>query len=209
MAKITLEPKAGPTPILGLCPTIMIGVNVDGKPDFTTIAWTGVAASVPPTITIALQHHRHSLKGVRQNMAFSVNVPSSDLVKETDYCGLASGARIDKEADCGFKVFYGKLNTVPFIEQCPINHACEVIQILNLGSHELIVGKIVESHISEECLTNGKPDFAKVKPFLFANLEYYGIGEPLGKAFKCGIAINPNAKLDTLDEINKRSEKPK
>jgi flavin reductase (DIM6/NTAB) family NADH-FMN oxidoreductase RutF len=204
MAKITLEPKAGPMPILGLCPTIMIGVNVDGKPDFTTIAWTGVAASVPPSVTIALQHHRHSLKGVRQNMAFSVNVPSSDLVKETDYCGLASGARIDKAADCGFKVFYGKLNNVPFIEQCPINHACEVVQILNLGSHELIVGKIVESHVSEECLTNGKPDFAKVKPFLFANIGYYGIGEHLGDAFKCGIAINPNAKLDTLDEIKKK-----
>jgi flavin reductase (DIM6/NTAB) family NADH-FMN oxidoreductase RutF len=209
MAKITSEPKAGRMPVLGLCPTIMIGVNVDGQPDFTTIAWTGVAASVPPTITIALQHHRHSLKGVRQNMAFSVNIPSSDLVKETDYCGLASGARIDKAADCKFKVFYGKNPNVPFIEQCPINHACEVIQILNIGSHELIVGRIIESHVSEECLTNGKPDLAKVKPFLYTNLKYYGIGEFLGDAFKCGIAVNPDAKLDTLDEIKKAGEKSK
>ena len=72
MGKVKLELKSGPLPILGAYPAIMIGVNVDGKPDFTTVAWTGVAASVPPSITIALQHHRHSLKGVRQNMAFSV-----------------------------------------------------------------------------------------------------------------------------------------
>ena len=207
MAKMKLEPKAGPMPILGFYPTIMIGANVDGKPDFTTVAWTGVAASVPPHITIALQHHRYSLKGVRQNMSFSVNIPSAAQVKETDYCGLASGARVDKTADCGFSVFYGKLKNAPFIEQCPINHGCEVVQILSLGSHELIVGRIVDSHVSEECLTNGRPDPAKVNPFLFAGLGYYRIGEYLGDAFRCGIEINPKAKLDTLDEIKKMSEK--
>jgi flavin reductase (DIM6/NTAB) family NADH-FMN oxidoreductase RutF len=206
MGKVKLEPKAGPLPLLGFYPTIMIGTNVDGKPDFTTVAWTGVAASVPPSITIALQHQRHSLKGIRQNMAFSVNIPSVDLVRETDYCGLASGARVDKAEDCRFTVFYGKLKSVPLIEQCPINHACEVVQILNLGSHELIVGRIVESHASEDCLVDGRPDPTKVKPFLFAGFGYYSVGEYLGKAFHCGIDINPKAKLDTLDELKKMRE---
>jgi flavin reductase (DIM6/NTAB) family NADH-FMN oxidoreductase RutF len=207
MAKILLEQKSGPLPILGFYPTIMIGANVDGKPDFTTVAWTGVAASVPPHITIALQHHRYSLRGVRQNMSFSVNIPSAGQVKETDYCGLASGARVDKTADCGFSVFYGKLKNVPYIEQCPINHGCEVVQILNLGSHELIVGRIVESHVSEECLTDGRPDPAKVDSFLFAGRGYYRIGEYLGDAFRCGIEVNPKAKLDTLDEIKRMADK--
>ena len=203
MGKIKLESKRGPLPILGAYPTILIGVDVEGKPDFTTVAWTGVAASVPPSITIALQHHRHSLKGVRQHMAFSVNIPSSDQVKETDYCGLASGARVDKAGDCGFKVFYGKLKNVPLIEQCPINHACEVVQILNLGSHELIVGRIAESHVSEDCVVNGRPDPLKVQPILFAGFGYFAMGEHLGKAFHCGKEINPKAKLDTLDELKK------
>jgi flavin reductase (DIM6/NTAB) family NADH-FMN oxidoreductase RutF len=207
MGKVKLESKAGPLPLLGFYPTIMIGANVDGKPDFTTVAWTGVAASVPPSITIALQHHRHSLKGVRQNMTFSVNIPSTDLVKETDYCGLASGARVDKAADCTFTVFHGKLKSAPLIEQCPINHACEVIQILNLGSHELIVGRIVESFASEDCLVAGRPDPARVKPFLFAGFGYYAVGEFLGKAFHCGIEINPKARLDTLEELKKMGEK--
>ena len=156
MGKVKLEPKAGPLPLLGFYPTIMIGVNVDGRPDFTTVAWTGT---------------------------FSINLPSIDLVKETDYCGLASGSRVDKSEDCRFTVFYGKLKTVPLIEQCPINHTCEVVQILNLGSHELIVGRIVESYASENCLVDGRPDPARVKPFLFAGFGYYAVGEYLGKAF--------------------------
>src|SRR5512139_1024723 len=206
MGKVKLEHKAGPLPILGVYPTIMIGVNVEGQPDFTTVAWTGVAASVPPSVTIALQHHRHSLKGVRQHMVFSVNVPSVSQVKETDYCGMASGKRIDKAGDCKFTVFFGKLPNAPLIEQCPINHACEVVQILNLGSHELIVGKIVESFVSEECLVDGRPDPSKVRPFVFSGPAYYAIGEYLGDAFRCGKEINPKARLDTLEELRKMSE---
>lgn len=209
MPKIKIEPQAGRLPILGFYPTIMIGVMVDDKPDFTTVAWTGVAASVPPTITIALQHHRHSLKGVRRNMAFSVNIPSVDLVDETDYCGLASGARIDKAEDCHFTVFYGASKNAPFIEECPINHACEVVQILNLGSHELIVGRIVESHISDTCLTDGKPDPSKFNPIIFTGMGYSAVGEHIGDPFSCGISINPKAKLDTLDEVKKMIEKDK
>jgi flavin reductase (DIM6/NTAB) family NADH-FMN oxidoreductase RutF len=203
MRKIKMEMERGPLPILGAYPTIIVGSNVDGKPDFATVAWTGVACSVPPSITIALQHHRYSLKGVRQNMTFSVNIPSADQVKETDYCGLVSGSRADKVKDCGFTVFYGKLETVPFIEQCPINHACEVVEILNLGSHELIVGRIVETHISEDCLVDGKLDFSKIKPIMFAGRKYCEVGADLGDAFKIGMEVNPKAEMDTLKEFER------
>jgi len=204
MAKVKLDLKGGPLPILGAYPAILVGSNVDGKPDFATVAWTGVAASVPPSITIALQHHRHSLKGIRQNMTFSVNIPSANQVKETDYCGLASGASADKVSDCRFTVFYGKLDSAPMIEQCPINHCCEVVQILNLGSHELIVGRIVETHVSESCLSDGRPDVSKVQPFVFGGRGYYAIGDYIGDAFHCGIDVNPKAKLETLQEIKKK-----
>jgi flavin reductase (DIM6/NTAB) family NADH-FMN oxidoreductase RutF len=175
-------------------PTVLVGANTDGKPDFAAVAWTGVAASNPPSVTIALQPHRYSLKGIYQNRAFSVNVPSTDLVKETDYCGLVSGKDADKVKDCKFKVFYGNLKAAPLIEQCPINLVCEAIHFLNLGSHVLVVGRVVEMYISEECLTDGKPDIDKVKPFAFGPGGYYPIGEAFAKAFKVGWEIKPKVK---------------
>ena len=76
MAKRTI----GPLPMLCPIPTVLVGAMVYGKPDFAAVAWTGVAASNPVSVTIALQPHRYSLKGIYQNRTFSINVPSIDLV---------------------------------------------------------------------------------------------------------------------------------
>ena len=176
MAKVTVENKTLVYPM----PAFVIGANVDGKPNFMTAAWSGIAGSTPPMITVALQHHRHTLKGMKQNMTFTVNVPSVDLVKETDYCGVVSGSKTDKVADCHFKVFYGKLTTAPMIEQFPVNLECKVMHILDLGSHELVVGRIEETYISEECLTDGKPDVNKIKPIVYAGRRYMALGEAVG-----------------------------
>jgi flavin reductase (DIM6/NTAB) family NADH-FMN oxidoreductase RutF len=178
--------KLGAQPMIWPHPTVLVGSHTDGVPDFAAVAWTGVAASSPPTVSIALQHHRHSLKGIRQNLTFSVNIPSEDLVKETDYCGLVSGRDANKVKDCGFKVFYSNLDSAPLIEQCPVNLECEVIHILNLGSHALVVGKVVETYIDEECLTHGHPDISKVRPFIFGPPKYHRVGEAFADVFQIG-----------------------
>jgi flavin reductase (DIM6/NTAB) family NADH-FMN oxidoreductase RutF len=194
MGKVKIDTQSGPTPLFGAYPTVLVGAIVDGQPDFTAVAWTGVAASFPPAITVALQPHRHSLKGIKQNIGFSVNIPSVNLVNETDYCGLNSGKNPDKAVDCGFKVFYGKNKNAPLIEQCPLNHALEVLQIVNLGSHELVIGRVVETFITAECLVDGKLDPDKITPFLFTGSGYYGLGEKIGQPFKCGWVVRPEGK---------------
>jgi flavin reductase (DIM6/NTAB) family NADH-FMN oxidoreductase RutF len=181
--------KMGPIPMVWAHPTTLVGADVDGKPDFAAVAWTGVAASTPPAVSIALQHPRYSLKGIRQNQTFSVNIPSRDIVKETDYCGLISGSKTDKVKDCNFTVFYGQTPHAPMLEECPINLECEVRHMLNMGSHILVIGEVMETHVSEDCLTEGKPDVEKVKPFAFILPKYYTIAEAFADAFKIGREI--------------------
>ena len=184
--------KLGPQTIIYPMPAFLIGAMVEGKPNFMTAAWSGIAASNPPAMTVALQHHRHTLKGLKENGTFSVNVPSVDQAKETDYCGIVSGTKTDKAKDCKFTIFYGKLETAPLIEQCPVNLECRVAHLLHLGSHALIIGHIEEVHVSENCLTNGEPDPSKINPLIFAvgsTKSYFALGAPVAAAFKVGLEI--------------------
>jgi flavin reductase (DIM6/NTAB) family NADH-FMN oxidoreductase RutF len=162
MAKVAI----GAHPFLYPLPAVLVGANVDGKPNFSTYAWCGIVNGNPLMLSVGFQHHRHTLKGVKQNGTFSVNIPSVKLVKETDYCGIVSGREKDKVAACKFNIFYGKLATAPLITECPVNLECRVMHSLNLGSHEMVIGQIEEVHVTDSCLTNGKPDVTKIKPFL-------------------------------------------
>jgi len=185
MGKILMGPKALIYPM----PALLVGANVDDKPNFMAVAWSGIVNGEPPMISVAIQLHRYTYIGIRQNLTFSVNLPSVDLIRETDYCGLVSGFKVNKAEVCQFSVFYGKLSTAPLIEQCPINLECKVLHILELGSHSLIVGRIEETHISESCLTDGKPDVGKIKPLIYATepaRQYYAFGQVMGKAFSIG-----------------------
>ena len=181
--------KLGPQTLIYPKPAFLVGADVDRKPNFLTVAWGGIACGSPPMVSVAIRKNRYTLMGIKQNMAFSLNVPSRDYVVETDYCGITSGAKTDKVADCGFQVFYGDLAGAPMIEECPVNLECKVDRILDLGSHYLVIGEIMEAHVSGDCLTNGKPDVRKIQPIAYITGQpgnYYCMGENVGEAFSIG-----------------------
>jgi len=185
MSKILM----GPQTLIYPMPALLVGANVDDKPNFMAVAWGGIANGEPPMISVAIRHQRYTLKGIKQNMTFSVNVPSTNVVKETDYCGIISGAKVNKAQVCRFKVFYGRLDKAPLIEQCPVNLECKVVHILDLGSHSLVIGQIEETHVSDNCLTDGKPDVNKIKPFIYTTspaIQYQALGKVIAKAFNIG-----------------------
>lgn len=176
----------GPGIFIYPLPIVLVGANVDDKPNFLAVGACGIANAEPPMISVAIRHNRYTDKGIRQNMTFSVNLPSRDMIAETDYCGIVSGSRVDKAEVCQFKIFYGKLKNAPLIEQYPVNLECEVVHILDLGSHSLVIGRVAESHTSDSCLTDGKPDIDKIQPIAWAKNRYYALGEVVAKSHSVG-----------------------
>jgi flavin reductase (DIM6/NTAB) family NADH-FMN oxidoreductase RutF len=181
----------GPQTLIYPMPAVLIGAIVEGKPTFMTAAWSGVACSKPPMISVALQPQRYTLIGMRESSAFSINVPSSKMMKEVDYCGIVSGKDSNKVERCGFEIFFGKTEGAPLIAQCPVNLECVVAHTIELGSHFLVIGEVVESHVSADCLTEGKPDVGRIDPLIFSvpGRFYHNLGEVIGRAFKVGLEL--------------------
>ncbi len=176
--------KCGPQTWLFPMPTLLVGALVENRPNFMTVAWGGIACSSPPMLSIAIRPARHTLIGIREHMAFSVNIPGSGSVKETDYCGVHSGKKTDKSKV--FTVFYGVDEHVPLIEECPVCLECKVRHMVELGSHVLVIGEIIESHIDEACMDGGKPSIEKIDPMIYATgmQKYCKVGGIVGDAFK-------------------------
>lgn len=163
-------------------PVILVGTYIDDKPNFITVAWTGITSAEPPTMSVAIRNIRYSLKGILNNKTFSVNIPSSAMVQETDFCGCESGEDYNKVYECGFDIFYGELTAAPLIRQCPVNIECKVERNIIIGDHTLVIGEIIGTYISGHCLTDGIPDIRKIDPLCFCTLTkesmgYYKVGD--------------------------------
>ncbi len=178
--------KMGAQTLLYPMPAVLVGAMVKARPNFMTAAWCGIAASTPPAISVALRRARYTFEGVEATGTFSINVPSADQARIVDHCGIYSGHRQDKSEI--FQVEYGVLKTAPLIAECPVKHECKVIHSVDLNSHVLFVGEIVETYLNSDCLSDGKPDTSKIDPLIYSTgtQQYHRLGEAVGKAFSIG-----------------------
>lgn len=187
MSKRTLGPK----PFLLPQPAVLVGTVVDGVPNFMLAAWCGMANHTPPMVSVAMRPNRHTQAGIEANRAFSLNIPSTDRVVQADYCGIVSGRKADKSQV--FTTRAGSLAGVPLIEECPLVLECRLVQTVELPTHLLHLGEVVEVYADEACLVEGVPDLGKVDPLIYSitDGQYWSVGAPLAKAFQAGKAYQP------------------
>lgn len=188
--KIRLEK---PLPLIYPIPIILAGANVNGIPNYVTIGDVGLMGINPPLVFISSHVNHHTNIGILENNTYSINIPTTELLDKTDYCGLVSGSDIDKSAL--FTNFYGVLDNAPMIEECPVNIECRVVKEFSIQHRQIFVGEVVTTHINEEMLIvhNDQKmvaDLTKLDPIIYAlDNRYYRIGEPIGTGYEEGQQI--------------------
>jgi flavin reductase (DIM6/NTAB) family NADH-FMN oxidoreductase RutF len=184
MAKKTISP----TTLLFPLPVVLVTCKDElGRESIITISFISIVNSDPPMIGIAVRPNRYSHDIIKKSGEFAVNIPSEDLLKITDYCGVASGKDVNKYTATQLTPIPSKKVKVPSIQECPVNIECVVKQVLHLGSHDFFVGEIVSLQADEEVLrpNQSSVDIQKILPFSLSMggkgaLEYWGIRCPIG-----------------------------
>ena len=78
-----------PTTLLFPTPVVLVTcVDETGKPNIITLAWVGVINSEPPMIGISIRPERYSYACVKTSKEFVVNLPSEEMVRKVDACGM-------------------------------------------------------------------------------------------------------------------------
>ncbi|MEW6376524.1 MAG: flavin reductase family protein [Thermodesulfobacteriota bacterium] len=173
-----------PTTLLFPTPVVLVTcVDQAGKPNIITLAWVGVVNSEPPMIGISIRPERYSHACVKTSKEFVVNLPSEEMIRKVDACGVLSGKEADKFTSMGWKPIPAQKVKAPLIDECPVQMECEVKEILSLGSHDLFLGQIVSLHVREEVQKEkGRIDITKALPLVYCPgaHEYWSLGRCLG-----------------------------
>lgn len=163
-----------------------------GKPNLMTAAWGGVCCSDPPCIGVSLREATYSYAGIVERKAFTVNIPSSRHVKETDYAGIASGRDTDKWQATGLTPERSELVDAPYVAEFPLVLECRLIHKLELGLHTRFIGEIVDVKAEESVLGKDRSiDIERMDAFFYisGNRTYYRLGPYLGKAHSIGAGL--------------------
>ena len=178
----------GNNPFLIPMPMVIVGSCIGERPNFMAVGWASRVNVKPAVMGVAIGRHA-TAAAILETGEFSINIPSVELIRETDLAGMVSGTALDKSVL--FEVFYGSLGKAPMIRQCPVSIECRVLKTVELPLDTLFLGEVTGTWSEERYLTDGSADIEKVRPFCLTmpDNRYWSIGAPVGKAWHDGLEL--------------------
>ena len=183
MSKTTIRGGA----LLAPLPAVLVSCrgktdeNSEAVDNIITIAWTGIVNTVPPKTYIAVRRSRFSYNIIKNSGEFVINLPTANMAKKLDYCGIYTGKKVDKFEKCSFTKESATVVSSPMISECPVCLECKVTRCEELGSHDLFIADIVATNVDEELFdASGKIRIDKAGLMTFAHGEYFELGRKIG-----------------------------
>jgi flavin reductase (DIM6/NTAB) family NADH-FMN oxidoreductase RutF len=150
-------------------PVVLIGCGDVEHPNLITCSWFGVVCSEPPMVNVSIRKSRFSYHLVEGNREFTVNIPRRKDLNAVRLCGVQSGETVDKFAKLRLTpVACPPLAQAPMIQEFPMVLACQVKQIIELGTHDMFISEVVGFHCEESL----RRDPARPDPFGTDQLVY-------------------------------------
>ena len=178
MSKVTWKPGTFIYPL----PAVMVSCGTMEKSNIITVAWTGILNTEPATVYISVRPTRCSYNIIKEQKEFVINLTTKELAKATDWCGVKTGAKVDKFKEMNLHKEKAKYVKCPMIKESPVSVECKVKEIKELGSHHMFVAEVLAINADEKYINEkGAFDISKCDLITYANGHYYTLGKKIGK----------------------------
>lgn len=188
MGKVMWKPGTFLYPI----PAVIVSCGTMEKSNIITVAWTGIINTNPAMVYISVRPTRYSYNLIKEQGEFVINLTTSNLVKATDWCGVKTGAKVDKFKEMNLHKEKANFVKCPMIKESPVSVECKVKEIKELGSHTMFIAEVLAINSDDKYIdSKGAFDISKCNLISYANGGYYSMGKKLGKF---GFSVMKNKK---------------
>ena len=173
-------------------PAVMVSCGDMEKSNIITVAWTGIMNTNPAMCYISVRPERYSYNIIKETGEFAINLTTKELAYATDWCGVKTGAKVDKFKEMKLTKQKAENIKCPLIEESPISIECKVIEIKELGSHHMFIADVLSIDVAEKYIDDkGAFDISKCELIAYANGGYYELDKKIGKF---GYSVQKNLK---------------
>lgn len=178
MAKVTWKSGTFIYPL----PAVMVSCGTMENSNIITVAWTGILNTNPATVYISVRPTRYSHKLIKEQKEFVINLTNKELAKATDWCGVKTGAKVDKFKEMHLHKEKANFVSCPMIKESPVSVECKVKEIKSLGSHDMFIAEVLAINADEKYIDEkGAFDISKCDLIAYSNGHYYTLGKKIGR----------------------------
>lgn len=191
MSKIVWESGALTAPV----PPVMVSCGTMENSNIITIAWTGIICTKPSRTYVSIRPTRHSYDIIKESGELVINLTTKELVRAADWCGVYTGAKVDKFAACSLTKEPASKVSCPMIAESPLNIECRVFDIIPLGTHDMFLCDVEAVNVDDSLFDEaGKLHIERASLAAYAHGDYYDLGQKLGSF---GFAVRKNKRKKT------------
>jgi len=163
-------------------PAVMVSCGDFEKSNIITVAWTGILNTNPAMVYISVRPERYSYNLIKESGEFVINLTTTNLAWATDWCGVKSGANVNKFKEMNLNKEKANFVKCPMIKESPVCVECKVKEIKELGSHHMFVAEVLAIHADDKYIDDkGAFDITKCDLISYANGKYFSLGKQVGK----------------------------
>lgn len=163
-------------------PAVMVSCGDMENSNIITVAWTGILNTNPAMVYISVRPERYSYNLIKEKGEFVINLTNENLVYQTDWCGVKTGAKVDKFKEMKLTKEKAKFVSCPIIKESPVCIECKVKEVKEYGSHHMFVAEVLSIDADDKYIDeNGTFDITKCNLIAYANGKYFSLGKQLGK----------------------------
>lgn len=159
-----------------------------GKINVLTVAWCGILCTHPALTYVSVRPERYSYGMIRDSGEFVINLPTSDMAKTVDFCGMYTGAKVDKFERCGLTPEPSEKVAAPSIAQCPVSLECRLFtppgvseNPLRLGTHDMFIAEIVSVGVDPSLIDrSGKLRLERAGLLAYSHGDYQPLAGRVG-----------------------------
>lgn len=163
-------------------PAVMVSCGDMDKSNIITVAWTGILNTNPAKVYISVRPTRYSYDIIKKTGEFVINLTTKELAYATDWCGVKTGAKVDKFKEMKLTKQKCEFVSAPAIKESPVSIECRVTDIKEFGSHHTFIADVLSIDADEKYIDGkGAFDISKCNLIAYANGGYYELGKKVGK----------------------------
>jgi len=144
-------------------------MNEEGVVNAAPFSFFNIVNNDPPMIMFSCNRMKDGeMKGTSRNIIsnkeFVVHIVDEDNIEAINYTSINAPHGVSEIGLAGLTTVPAQIVKVPRVKECKIAMECRLVQHVDLGKSDVIIGEVVVFYVEDELIEGGRIDIDKLKP---------------------------------------------